>query len=69
MCDSVSVDTMLGFLEDRLGEYHEAHGKSYDEVKRESKLQSDHTQVDKDLNPFHIDYIIPVNNTQKQWLY
>jgi len=60
---------MLGLLEDKLGEYQEAHGKTYDEVKRKSKLETDHMQVDKEHNPLHIDYIIPVSNTQKQQLY
>jgi len=46
-----------------------AHGKTYDEVKRKSRLETDHMQVDKEHNPLHIDYIIPVNNTQKQQLY
>jgi hypothetical protein len=36
---------------------------------RQSKLQFDHMQGDNELNPQHIDYIIPVNDVKKQRLY
>ncbi|MFN9982862.1 MAG: hypothetical protein ACK53Y_23235, partial [bacterium] len=60
---------LLELLEEELGQYHQAHGKTYEEVSRQSRLQYNHMQADKELNPQHIDYIIPVNDVQKQRLY
>ncbi len=69
VCDTVNVAALLELLEEELGQYHQAHGKTYEEVSRQSRLQYNHMQADKELNPQHIDYIIPVNDVQKQRLY
>jgi hypothetical protein len=69
VCSKVNVEAMLEALEEELGRYHEEHGKTYEEVRRASRLQVDHMQVDKEANPLHIDYVIPVNDPEKQRLY
>ncbi len=67
--DRVSVQKMLEELEAQLGQYHDKHGKAFHEILAATKLQVDHMQVDRESDLNHIDYIIPVNDREKQRIY
>jgi hypothetical protein len=69
VCDKVSVSKMRLDLTVHLGDYYEKYGKRYHDTLVASKLRVDHAQVDKDNDINHIDYVIPVNDFQKQRLY
>jgi hypothetical protein len=65
----VNVRSMLDELEKLLGEYHEKHGKTYQQIMSATKLCNDHTQAERETDFNHIDYAIPSNNVEKQRLY
>jgi len=69
VCDSVKVQSMLDNLESSLGEYYEKHGKTYKEIMEKTQLRTDHMQATKESDMRHIDYIIPVNDPEKQRQY
>jgi hypothetical protein len=58
VCDSIATEKFLEELDVVLGRYHERHGKTYAEVRRESKLKTDHMQVNKSSDVKHVDLSI-----------
>lgn len=60
---------MLEELERQLGQYYEMHGKGHRDILSATKLWVDHMQVDKETDLHHIDFVIPVNDVEKQRLY
>ena len=69
VCDRVSVRSMIDDLEIQLGKYYDRHGKTYDEIIKKTKLVTDHMQATKNLDSNHIDYVVPVNDPEKQRQY
>jgi hypothetical protein len=69
VCDNVYVHDMLEGLNAELGRYYEQHGKTYHSILSTTKLRVDHMQVDRETDLNHIDYVIPVNDVEKQRLY
>jgi hypothetical protein len=65
VCDSFSVPFLLQSLQDELGSYHEGHWKTFDEIRKKSKLRTNFLQVDKATNIMHIEYAIPQNDEDK----
>jgi hypothetical protein len=60
---------MIDDLEDQLGKYYDRHGKTYDEIMRKTKLQTDHMLATKHLEFHHIDYDVPQDDPVKKQLY
>jgi len=58
VCYSITTEKFLEELDVVLGCYHERHGKSYAEVRLESKLKMDHMQVNKSSDVKHVDFSI-----------
>jgi hypothetical protein len=69
VCDTVRVKDMLQDLEQQLGLYFEKHKKTYQDIQSQSRLRTDHMQVDKEEDLNHLDYVIPVDNPEKQRQY
>ena len=65
MCDSVSVPALLHALEQELGTYYEQHKKTFQAVISRSKLRTDYTQVNKETDIMHIDYVIQPDDEEK----
>ncbi len=65
----MNVQYLPNELENQLGEYYKVHGKSYHQILSASKLQVDHMQADRETDLKHIDFVIPVNDAEKQRLY
>jgi hypothetical protein len=65
VCDSISVPLLLQSLQDELGYYHERHQKTFDEIRKKSKLRTNFLQVDKATDIMHIEYIVPQNDEDK----
>jgi hypothetical protein len=57
---------MLEELDAELGKYC---GRTYHSILSTTKLWVDHMQVDRETDLNHIDYVIPVNDVEKQRLY
>ncbi len=60
---------MLDDLEHQLGLYYKNHGRTYQEILSKTKLRTDHMQANKEEDMGHIDFIIPVNDPEKQRQY
>jgi hypothetical protein len=65
LCDSFSVPFLLQSLQDELGSYHEGHWKTFDEIRKKSKLQTNFLQVDKATDIMHTEYVVPQNDEDK----
>jgi hypothetical protein len=61
----VSVPVLLEALEEQLENYHQRHKKTFDYVRSKSKLRTDYTQVNKEMDNMHISYIVPHNDEEK----
>jgi hypothetical protein len=66
VCDSVTVAALLSDLESELGEYYDRCGKQYDEVKKKSKIRTDHMMANKSSDINHIDYCIPPDDDDEK---
>jgi hypothetical protein len=69
VCDEVNTSKMQEDLTVQLGDYYKKYGRRYHDILTASKLWVDHAQVDKENDLNHIEYVIPVNDLQKQRLY
>jgi len=56
--DTITVTRLLEELEKVLAHYNERHGKTYAEVKLESRLNTDHMQANKSTDVRHVDFSI-----------
>lgn len=65
VCDSVSIASLLNSLEQELGEYHARHRRTYEKVRENTKLRTDHMQLDKESDIMHIEYKIPMDSEEK----
>jgi hypothetical protein len=66
VCNRVHVSNLLDDLEKQLGSYYEKHGRHYHDIMKQSKLLTDHMQVDRELDRNHIDYVVPPFNNERQ---
>ncbi len=65
MRDTVFTEKLLSDLREQLGSYCEKYGKTYEQVKLESKLKTDVLQANKKYDINHIEFFLP-NGTQEQ---
>jgi hypothetical protein len=65
VCDSIKVEALLQELEAELGDYYSRNGKQFDDVRKRSKIKTDHTMIGKESDINHIDFIVPDNDAEK----
>ncbi len=57
---------LLSDLESSVGEYYNIHKKEFHLVQKDTKLLTDLTQANQEVDIHHIDYDIPENVTSKK---
>jgi hypothetical protein len=65
VCDSTTVERLVADLENSLDKYLMLYGKQYEEIRRKTKLNTDHMMALRHSCQTHIDYVIPINDPQK----
>lgn len=69
VCDLIQVSALLSDLEKELGNYYEKYGWQYDDVKKKTRIATDHMVANKESDITHIDYVIPPDDNEKQKQY
>jgi hypothetical protein len=66
VCHSTKTELLLQDLESSIGEYYEKYKIDSHHIQSETKLQTDPTQADREVDVHHIDYVIPDNEPRKK---
>ncbi len=66
MCDSTTTKELLLDLEEEMAQFSARYGDDLMNINKESKLRTDPSQVDKETDVHHIEFVIPNDNRAKR---